>query len=317
MNLFIQIILACTFVFASGEKTTKKPRKLSVAFRFEIAFAGKGGGLGKLHNPSGIALDPVGTVYVADTGNNRVQKFDRDGEYLVEAGDFGWDPGQFNKPTGAAIGRSGLEIYVADSQNNRIQVLSPHLALLAVVGGKDAEGPVPLGNLSGIAVSAEGEIYVCDEDADQVVQISTFSRTDRSFGGYGYGAGNIQRPLGLAISNKGDVYVCDSHNSRIAVFDRFGNFKRPLGEDVLSSPSGVAVGPEGTLFVADTGHHRVTVLDQKTGEVVGSIGGPRAGSKAGTFDSPRDVILGKDDVMYVLDTGNHRVQKFRVMVLRR
>jgi tripartite motif-containing protein 71 len=317
MIAILRIVLSCVICFASGDKVEKTRKKLSVAFRIETVFGEKGSGLGKLYNASGIALDPVGTVYVADTGNNRIQKFGSDGEYLAEAGDFGWEPGQFNQPTGVATGRSGLEIYVADSQNNRIQILSPHFGLIAIVGGREAEGPIPLGNLSGIAVTADGEIYVSDQDADQVVQISSFSRTDRSFGGYGYGAGNVQRPLGLDVGEKGEVFVCDSHNDQIAVFDRFGNFSRVLGRDALLSPSGVSVGPEGTLFVADTGHHRVIVLNRKDGDVVGSIGGPRSGSEVGTFDSPRDLVLGRDEVLYVLDTGNHRIQKFKVLVLRR
>ena len=317
MFVFLKLVLSCVFCFAAGEGVEKRTTKTSVAFRFESAFGGKGSGVGRLHNASGIALDPVGTIYVADTGNNRVQKFDSEGEYIAEAGDFGWQPGQFNNPSGVATGRSGLEIYVADSQNNRIQIFSPHFALIAIVGGREAEGPIPLGNLSGIAMSADGEIYVCDQDADQVVQISTFSRTARSFGGYGYGAGNIQRPLGLDVGSKGEVYVCDSHNDQITVFDRFGNYSRVLGEGALSSPSGVSVGPEETLFVADTGHHRIIVLNRKKGDVVGSIGGPKAGAEPGTFDSPRDLVLGRDNSLYVLDTGNHRVQKFKVLVSRR
>ena len=126
MRVVVHTALALLVMVGSGfSGKEKEVPKVSVAFRFESAFGGKGSGLGRLHEASGIALDPVGTVYVADTGNNRVQKFDADGEYLAEVGDFGWDPGQFNQPSGVAIGRSGREVYVADSQNNRIQLFSP------------------------------------------------------------------------------------------------------------------------------------------------------------------------------------------------
>ena len=306
-----------SFFLLAGGAFAQKVAPVKVDFRFVSAFGQKGNGQGQFHDPSGIAVDPVGSLYVADTGNDRIQNFDLDGDYLSEVGGFGWDAGRFNRPVGVAVGRGGLELYVADGRNNRIQIFSPHFRLLGVVGGQDVEGPVALGALGGIAVSQEGELYVSDTDADQMVQISTYNQTDRSFGGYGYGAGRLRRPLGLAVGGQAEVYVCDSENDRIAVFDRFGNFKRSLGEGTLSEPAGVCAGVKGTLFVADTGHHRVLVFDLASGEVLRWIGGPDPGQKSGTFKAPRGLVLGPRNVLYVLDTGNSRVQKFQVLVPRR
>lgn len=287
------------------------------SFQFLGEFGGKGNGPGRFRDPAGIAIDPLGHLYVADRGNDRVQKFGRDGEYASEVGSFGWEAGQFNQPSGVAVGKGGLEVYVADGRNNRIQILSPHFQLLAMVGGREARGPVELGTLGGVAVSADGEIYVTDLDLDQVVQISTYSRMDQSFGGYGLGSGRLRRPLGIAVGPKGEVYVCDSENDRIAIFDRFGSSRSPLGEGSLAEPSGVCLGPRNTLVVADTGHHRVLLFDLKSGEVIGFSGGPEPGEDAGAFNAPRDVCLGPKDILFVLDSGNHRIQKFRVAVDRR
>ncbi len=313
-RILVTVLLFTGSAFA--EKAVKAA-PVKITFRFVSAFGQKGSGPGHFYEPSGIAVDPIGILYVADTGNDRIQTFDTDGEYLSEVGGFGWDAGQFNRPAGVAVGRGGLELYVADGRNNRIQIFSPHFRLLAVVGGQNVEGPISLGALGGIAVSEEGEFYVSDMDADQMVQIGTYSQTDRSFGGYSYGGGRLRRPLGLAVGEKGEVYVCDSENDRVAVFDRFGNFKRSLGEGTLSEPAGVCLGVKGTLFVADTGHHRVLVFDLKSGEAVKWIGGPDPGQGDGTFKSPRGVALGPRNVLYVLDTGNSRVQKFQVLVPRR
>ena len=123
------------------------------------------------------------------------------------------------------------------------------------------DGPIRFGILGGIAVSEDGELYVSDTDADQVVQISNYSPFENQFGGFGYGADRMRRPLGLAVGQKNQVYVCDSENDRIAVFDRYGNFSRSLAEGSLSEPAGVCVGPEDVLFVADKGHNRVVALD--------------------------------------------------------
>ena len=274
----------------------------------------KGNGQGEFQQPMGIALDPVGNLYVADAGNDRVQKLGPRGEYIEEIGTFGWDPGQFNRPVDVATSSGGLEVYVADSRNNRIQVLSPHFRVLGLLGGRDVEGPLRLGTLGGIAVSDIGEIIVTDTDIDQVFQIDTYSLAERSYGGQGFGAGRVRLPAGIAAGKM--VYVCDTENDRIAVFDRFGGFERSLGEGSLSGPHGVCLGPSRSLFVADTGHNRVLVFDLDTGEVVQKIGGPDPGALGGSFREPQAVGV-HGDLLYVTDTGNHRIQRFRMLVLRK
>jgi hypothetical protein len=149
------------------------------------------------------------------------------------------------------------------------------------------------------------------------MQIDTYSRTDRSFGGFGYGAGQVRKPLGLALVGRERTYVCDSENDRIAVFDRFGNFQESLGDDVLLQPADVCAGPESTLIVADTGHHRIVVFDLKKGEVVAHLGGPDAGNGVMAFHSPQAVVMGKAGLLFVLDSGNGRILRLKMRVLRR
>ena len=317
MHLALILWLLMLLLAAPGMSDAQERLPGRTSFQFVGEFGEKGNGPGRFRDPAGIAIDPLGHLYVADRGNDRIQKFGADGEYSSETGSFGWEPGQFNQPEGVAVGKGGLEVYVADGRNNRIQILSPHFQLLAVVGGRDARGPIELGALGGVAVSADGEIYVSDLDLDKVVQISTYSRMDHSFGGYGYGSGRLRRPLGIGVGDKGRVYVCDSENDRIAVFDRFGGNKTPLGEGSLAGPAGVCLGPRNTLVVADTGHHRVLLFDLGSGDVIGFVGGPDPGGDPGEFNQPRDVCMGPKDVLFVLDSGNHRVQKFRISVGRR
>ena len=287
-----------------------------VGFRFEGMFGEIGGGEGQFLEPEGLAVDMSGNLFVVDTGNNRVQKLAADGTFLLEVGGSGWEDGQFDKPGGIATGK-GLEVYVADSRNRRIQVFNLNLRLLSVIGGRDVDSPIDLGTLGGIAVSDVDEVLVTDIDADQLVQIDTYSRIDRSFGGFGYGAGNLRRPLGVAIEGRKAVYVCDSENDRIAVFDRFGNFQKAIGEDVLMQPSAACLGPERTLIVADTGHHRIVVFDLNADEVVSHLGGPDPGKGPMAFQWPRGVALGRAGALFVLDSGNGRIQKLQLRVSRR
>ena len=308
MGHILRILIVFAWVGTVGAE-------VQVEFRFEAVFGEIGGGDGQFLDPEGLTLDTSGNVFVVDTGNDRVQKLSPTGTFLRAVGGPGWEDGQFNKPGGIAASK-GLEIYVADGRNRRIQVFNFNLRLLAVIGGADAGGSMDLGTLSGIAVSDADEILVSDIDADQLVQIDTYSRVDRSFGGFGYGAGNLRRPLGIAIEGREVVYVCDSENDRIAVFDRFGNFQKTMGEDILLQPSALCVGPERTLIVADTGHHRIVVFDLDSGGVVGSLGGPYPGRRAMAFQFPRGVALGRAGRLFVLDSGNGRIQKLQIQVSR-
>lgn len=80
---------------------------------------------GSFNNPTDLAVDPKsGDIYVVDSGNNRVQRFSADGNYLSEFGQFGSDNGSFNNPWGIAIDASGF-VYVSDSQNARVQKFMP------------------------------------------------------------------------------------------------------------------------------------------------------------------------------------------------
>ncbi|MGI6446046.1 MAG: NHL repeat-containing protein [Candidatus Ozemobacteraceae bacterium] len=87
---------------------------------FEKKIGSKGSGNGQLMNPSGIALDSEGNIYVADTGNARIAKFSQDGTFSF-FGEFGTGAGQFKSPQRILIDKND-RIYVSDFENNRINV---------------------------------------------------------------------------------------------------------------------------------------------------------------------------------------------------
>ena len=79
----------------------------------------EGAGPGQFKAPWGIACDALGNVYVVDTGNHRIQKFDGNGTFLCAWGNRGKSEGQLNFPYGIAVDREGC-VYVVDSGNNRV-----------------------------------------------------------------------------------------------------------------------------------------------------------------------------------------------------
>lgn len=101
-------------------------KKVSPAGQLQLQFGFRGGrGAGYFEGPTDLAVDNRnGDIYVVDSGNNRVQRFNRDGQFMSEFGGMGAGNGQFNSPTGIAVDRDGY-VYISDTNNNRIQKFAP------------------------------------------------------------------------------------------------------------------------------------------------------------------------------------------------
>jgi DNA-binding beta-propeller fold protein YncE len=121
---------------------------------------GKGGQTGQFMFPTYLAVDPQGSLYVADTLNARVQVFDADGNYLKTIGQRGNAWGMFERPKGVALD-SFENVYVVDSAWSNIQIFNQKGQVLLFFGGR---GPIPgmLKNPTSIAIDRNNRIYVAD-----------------------------------------------------------------------------------------------------------------------------------------------------------
>jgi tripartite motif-containing protein 71 len=211
-----------------------------------------GTGPGEFSEPHGIASDLEGLVYVADTGNNRIQVFSADGKSRLTFGEKGEGPGQFKNPDGLAVSQDGVVI-VADRGNQRIQLFSKNgIFLHTLETGSDSED---------VAVDVAGHIYVINAKTHQVDQWSTAGQLLHSFVGQEAGRKGFSKPMGVGVNSAGLIYVTDRGTSQIRELDPQGHtsglFGRAgSGDGDFKSPAGVAVSGEN-VFVADPGNHRV------------------------------------------------------------
>ncbi len=227
---------------------------------------------GTFNQPWGIAVDPAGNVYVADTWNHRIQKFDANGKFLTMWGTNGdtrgvaqVDPLLFYGPRAIAIDAQG-NLLVTDTGNKRVLKFSPDGAPLAQYGGVGAENGKFLEPV-GIALDAQGNIFVADT---WNLRIQKFDANFNFVAQWTVSAWESQSVVNkpyLAVDAAGNVLATDPEMSRVLKFSNDGKLLAVFGmrgADLSSFnlPTGLAFDAQGDLYVADSGNHRVMVFSK-------------------------------------------------------
>lgn len=268
---------------------------------------------GPFNIPAGVAVDGGENVYVADNGNNLIEKFDKYGNYLAQWGGVGTGNGQFNGPLGMAVDGNG-HIFVVDSGNNRVQVFnSSGTYQFQFNDGGSLAGP------SGIAIDSANRVYVTDTGNDRVVVFDDSGNLVTTFGSAGTGEGQFTMLTGIAVDNNlGQAFVADGSNpGRIQVFDTLG-FNGTItfvnvfpqsqsGPGALNSPTLMTTDQRGDLYVADNGNNRIAQFNEQ-GFYLTSYGS--AGTGNGQFNGVGGLAVNaKTGQLYAADPGNGRVQQ--------
>ena len=255
----------------------------------------------QLNQPTDVALDGAGNLYIADWGNSRIRKVDAAGVITTVAGDgtygYGGDGGpateaQLRAPRGVALDGAG-NLYIADWGSNRIRKVE-------FAGGI-------------------GVIFTVAGDGT------------RGVGGY-FGDGGpattarLYQPSGVALDGAGNLYIADTWHHRIRKVDAAGVITTVAGDGTqgyfgdggpavaarLYQPYGMAPDGAGNLYIADRGNHRIRKVDAAgmiSTVAGGGLGGDGGAAVAAQLNRPTDVALDAAGNLYIADAGNRRIRK--------
>ena len=252
---------------------------------------------------------------------------------------------QFNVPSGIARAADG-RLFIVDTNNNRIRVISADGATVSTYAGDGVDGfadgstsTARFGSPRGIAVAADGRLFVADELNHRIRVISADGATVSTYAGDGVDnfadgsttTARFSSPLGVAVAADGRLFVADTGNHRIRVISAdgatvstyagssFGFANGSTSTARFDTPQGVAVAADGRVFVVDTFNHRIRVISADGATVstyagsgnTGFLGGGFADGASTTtarFDSPINLVVASDGRVFVTDTGNRRIR---------
>jgi DNA-binding beta-propeller fold protein YncE len=293
----------------------------------DLVFGVNGTSDSQFNSPHGIAIAPDGTLYVADTNNNRIQHFLADGQFIDAWGSLGDSstgispPGTLNQPWAVAVSPNGQFIYVADTWNHRIQKFTANGAPITMWGtplyDPATNDPFGIWGPRGIAVDEQGRVFVADTGNKRILVYDADGNFLTQIGKEGLSVGQFEEPVGLAFDPRGYLYVADTWNQRVQVFapSTDGSTYSPLsqwdiagwyGESLDNKPY-IAADNQGHIFVTDPEAYRVLEFTAN-GAFIRTWG--EFGMGADNFGLATAILVDAEGHVWVSDAANNRLMRF-------
>lgn len=247
-------------------------------------FASTGAGDGQVSNPEGIATDSAGTVFVADTGNSRIDIYDAQGQYQAQFGTHAsypsgsvptYEPGEFSSPRGVVVDCTG-RLHVLDvapssgldpNPEGRVAVFTGVAAPTGRCYGPASDGFTGPANAV-VAVDRAGNTYLAT--STKVSKFTAAGKLITSWSAPASGPGHWSSPTGITVSPAGEVYLVDGTTKKVLEFHAAGAFVRSWTGGGGFTPVSVVVRPsDGHVFVSYLAHD--VEESTATGALVGTI----------------------------------------------
>jgi tripartite motif-containing protein 71 len=261
--------------------------------------------------PDGVAVDQQGNLYVMDSGNNRVQKYDSDGHFVTMWGTKGVGDGEFDCSTicMVAVDQNG-DVFVTDRNNNRVEKFNSSGKFImkwGSLGSGDGQFNAPFG----ITTDPNGNVYVGDVGNYRIEKFTGTGRFLGKWGSSGYQDGQFSQDLAdIAADAQGNVYVTD-RSYGLQKFNSGGGFIARLkscGDNkLLFFTAGVAVDSTGNVYVSDYVNKRICKLDPY-GRFLNRWDG--SGSTEGPIATVGGVAVDQHGNVYCAEFINNRIRIF-------
>ena len=261
----------------------------------------------RLNRPMGLARDPAGNLYVADSANKRIRRITPDGVIHTFLDGL-------TAPAGLAFDGFTGNLYIADAGAHAVFVWKPDGTLTNLAGNHQGYsgdgGPAKAAQLnapSAVAYdSLAGTLYIADEGNNRVRKLTP--------DGVIQTLAKLQAPAGLAIDALGRLFASESGGGRVVIIQPSGTADSISNAGLWVNPRGLAIDSGGALYIADPGTQRITRVDPE-GTVSLAAGNGTADFKGdgntgalASFDTPSALVADPAGVVLVSDTGNNRVR---------
>ena len=248
-----------------------------------------------LSNIQGIDVGPEGMIYIADEGNQRIQIFNPDLEFVDEIRSAGGI--DFSAPRGVTVDKDGI-LHVVDKNNKNLVVINKDGELLHQI--ENLEGPFH-------STVEKGKTYICDEGSKNLwVYDEEYKLVGEIEGSTIDDVISFFDPRSLVLDSSGNIFIGDDQNTKVIKLDADFNLINEIGSHgdgkyEFNRPRMLAVDSEDNIYVTDRYNGRIQVYNNDL-EYVSTI--------QYDMNEPRGIAIGKDDKIYVADTLNNRVLIF-------